>query len=207
MLIYFIGTAQHIGTVCHSCRVQPIIGHRWRCVDCQSASGDNSSCSSATRNSILNNEPVDLCMTCYHGDKHNLRHRFVLIEQPLMPGTNNVIDNVQLNKRGVLMEPRKKAKKITVRGIFPGARVVRGVDWQWDDQDGGYINQVGGTRGLNNAISATPLKRGKVYEIHDWSALSGSVRSAAYVHWENSSSSGTARNLYRVGFEGMVSIL
>ena len=37
----------------------------------------------------------------------------------------------------VLMEPRRKSKKITSRGIFPGARVVRGVDWQWEDQDGG----------------------------------------------------------------------
>jgi len=37
----------------------------------------------------------------------------------------------------VLLEPRRKSKKITARGIFPGARVVRGVDWQWEDQDGG----------------------------------------------------------------------
>jgi len=35
------------------------------------------------------------------------------------------------------VEPRRKSKKITSRGIFPGARVVRGVDWQWEDQDGG----------------------------------------------------------------------
>lgn len=196
----------HSGTVCYSCRTEPIIGHRWRCVDCQPTNGDNSSCNSGSRNIFLSNEPVDLCMVCYHGEKHNLRHRFMLIEQPLAPGTNSLLDNAQYSKVGVLMEPRKKAKKITVRGIFPGARVVRGVDWQWDDQDGGYINQVGGSRGLNNAISTAPLKRGKVYEIHDWSALSGSVRSAAYVHWENSSS-GTARNLYRVGFEGMVCIL
>ena len=35
------------------------------------------------------------------------------------------------------MEPRRKSKKIMARGIFPGARVVRGVDWQWEDQDGG----------------------------------------------------------------------
>ena len=35
------------------------------------------------------------------------------------------------------METRRKSKKITVRGIFPGARVIRGVDWQWEDQDGG----------------------------------------------------------------------
>ena len=37
----------------------------------------------------------------------------------------------------MLLEPRRKSKKITARGIFPGARVVRGVDWQWEDQDGG----------------------------------------------------------------------
>ena len=36
-----------------------------------------------------------------------------------------------------LLDPRRKSKKITARGIFPGARVVRGVDWQWEDQDGG----------------------------------------------------------------------
>ena len=36
----------------------------------------------------------------------------------------------------VLCEARRKSKKITARGIFPGARVVRGVDWQWEDQDG-----------------------------------------------------------------------
>ena len=25
-----------------------------------------------------------------------------------------------------------------MRGINPGARVVRGVDWQWEDQDGEF---------------------------------------------------------------------
>ena len=37
----------------------------------------------------------------------------------------------------VLLEPRRKSKKIPVRGIFSGSRVIRGVDWQWEDQDGG----------------------------------------------------------------------
>ena len=54
----------------------------------------------------------------------------------------------------VLLEPRRKSKKIPVRGIFPGARVIRGVDWQWEDQDGGNG------------------RRGKVTEIQDWSAAS-----------------------------------
>ena len=65
-----------------------------------------------------------------------------------------------------MLDPRRKSKKITARGIFPGARVVRGVDWQWEDQDGGntrrgkvteiqvIIHQDGGN-----------MRRGKVTEI------------------------------------------
>lgn len=78
----------------------------------------------------------------------------------------------------VLVESRKKSKKLHYKGIYEGARVVRGVDWQYDDQDGG------------------PTKRGKVLEIKDWN--SASLASAAYVAWENGN-----KNLYRVGFEGM----
>jgi E3 ubiquitin-protein ligase mind-bomb len=81
----------------------------------------------------------------------------------------------------VLLDPRRKSKKIAVRGIFPGARVVRGVDWQWEDQDGGNG------------------RRGKVLEVQDWAATS--PRSAAYVCWDNG-----AKNLYRVGYEGMADL-
>jgi hypothetical protein len=55
----------------------------------------------------------DLCSLCYHSDKHNVRHRFYRI---LNPGSERVI-----------IEPRRKGKKIAVKGIFPGARVVRGM--------------------------------------------------------------------------------
>lgn len=81
----------------------------------------------------------------------------------------------------MLLEPRRKSKKIPIRGIFPGARVIRGVDWQWEDQDGGNG------------------RRGKVTEIQDWSAAS--PRSAAYVIWDTG-----AKNLYRVGFEGQADL-
>ena len=57
---------------------------------------------------------------CYHGDKHHLRHRFYRI--------------TTVGSERVLLEPRRKSKKIPIRGIFPGARVIRGVDWQWEDQ-------------------------------------------------------------------------
>ncbi|XP_045158306.1 E3 ubiquitin-protein ligase MIB1-like [Mercenaria mercenaria] len=134
---------KHDGTMCDTCRQQPIFGIRWKCAECTN---------------------YDLCSVCYHADKHNLRHRFYRI---ITPG----------NER-ICVETRRKSKKITVRGIFPGARVIRGVDWQWEDQDGGNG------------------RRGKVTEIQDWSAAS--PRSAAYVLWDN-----VAKNLYRVGFEGM----
>ncbi|EDV97630.1 GH16977 [Drosophila grimshawi] len=137
---------KHEGTMCDTCRQQPIFGIRWKCAEC------------------IN---YDLCSICYHGDKHHLRHRFYRISTP--------------GGERAMVEPRRKSKKVLARGIFPGARVVRGVDWQWEDQDGG----VG--------------RRGKVNEIQDWS--SASPRSAAYVIWDNGS-----KNLYRVGFEGMADL-
>ena len=55
----------------------------------------------------------------------------------------------------VLLESRRKSKKITARGIFTGGRVVRGVDWQWEDQDGGN-----GRRGkVGGAPTHTPPPR------------------------------------------------
>lgn len=32
--------------------------------------------------------------------------------------------------------PRARADKISVQGMFDGATVVRGADWDWDNQDG-----------------------------------------------------------------------
>ena len=104
---------------------------------------------------------------CYHGDRHSLKHQFYRIQ-------------ADSNDR-CLLDQRRKSKKLQVRGIFPGARVVRGVDWQWEDQDGGNG------------------RKGKVTEIQDWSATS--PRSAAYTVWDNG-----LRNMYRLGFEGMADL-
>ncbi|XP_067936875.1 E3 ubiquitin-protein ligase MIB1-like [Watersipora subatra] len=137
---------KHDGTLCDTCRAQPIFGIRWKCAECSN---------------------YDLCSTCYHSDKHNLRHRFFRLSAP--------------GQEKILLDSRRKTKKISLRGIFPGARVVRGVDWQWDDQDGGNG------------------RRGKVTEVQDWSAAS--LKSAAYVLWDNG-----AKNLYRIGFDGMMDL-
>ena len=42
----------------------------------------------------------------------------------------------------IAVSSRRKSKKITARGIFPGARVIRGVDWQWEEQDGGWGHYI-----------------------------------------------------------------
>ena len=36
----------------------------------------------------------------------------------------------------ITVPPRKVSKKIPARGLFPNAKVVRGLDWIWGDQDG-----------------------------------------------------------------------
>jgi len=190
------GYSIHDGTICISCKQTPIIGHRWKCINClpRQRTGEKS---------FSVDYSVDLCSACYHGDKHNVRHRFVLIEQPMTADSiNDLISATITNSdkyNSVILEQRKKSKKITIRGIFVGARVVRGVDWQWNDQDGSNIS----LRELNNAVSQATVRRGKVCEIQDWSIISGSVRSAAYVQWDGINASGI-KNLYRVGFEGMV---
>lgn len=40
----------------------------------------------------------------------------------------------QINR--ILVESRRKSKKLAFKGIYPGAKVVRGIDWNWDNQDG-----------------------------------------------------------------------
>ena len=34
------------------------------------------------------------------------------------------------------MAPRKSARMVVAKGLFPNATVVRGHDWEWDNQDG-----------------------------------------------------------------------
>lgn len=106
---------------------------------------------------------LNLCSPCYHGDQHNMKHPFCHITTP--------------SSSRIAVECRRKAKKTMSRGVFTGARVVRGVDWQWEDQDGGMGH------------------KGKVAELGDWS--DASLRSGVYVVWE-----GGRKNLYRLGFEG-----
>ncbi|KAH9406032.1 E3 ubiquitin-protein ligase mib1 [Tyrophagus putrescentiae] len=108
----------------------------------------------------------DLCSQCYHTDQHNVKHHFYRIDSPLSDQRRTV-------------GSRKGAKKVPLKGILPGAKVVRGIDWTWENQDGG--------------------KKGRVEQIQEWNEQTGN--SAALVIWSTGQT-----DLYRVGHRGMVDL-
>uniref|UniRef100_A0A8C5J595 E3 ubiquitin-protein ligase MIB2 n=1 Tax=Junco hyemalis TaxID=40217 RepID=A0A8C5J595_JUNHY len=80
-----------------------------------------------------------------------------------------------------LPSPRQNLTRITLKGTFQGAKVVRGPDWEWGNQDGGEG------------------KTGRVVDIRGWDVETG--RSVASVTWAD----GTT-NVYRVGHKGKVDL-
>ncbi len=76
---------------------------------------------------------------------------------------------------------RKDCQRVLMQGIFVGAKVQRGPDWDWGNQDGG--------KG----------KIGRVVDIRGWDGESG--RSVANVIWASG-----ITNVYRVGHKGKVDL-
>ncbi|VDH99791.1 E3 ubiquitin-protein ligase mind-bomb [Mytilus galloprovincialis] len=112
----------------------------------------------------------DLCTDCYMNDKHDLGHAFLRLET--------------FSSKGVKMPKRKdtlNSTKVRAQGLINGARVVRGPDWDWGNQDGGEG------------------KIGKITEIRGWD--SESERSVSNVAWQTGST-----NVYRVGHKGKVDL-
>lgn len=109
----------------------------------------------------------DLCTVCYTGDKHNLEHSFQRRDKP--------------GDSFISVGKRLGATKVQLLGIFKDAKVCRGRDWQWGDQDGG------------------PGKEGRVLEVVSWSSV---PRAGARVSWGFF----RATNNYRLGYEGKVNI-
>lgn len=79
------------------------------------------------------------------------------------------------------MPTRQSSHRIELRGIFVGAKVCRGPDWEWGQQDGG------------------DGKTGRVMEIRGWD--NESCRSVANVSWVSGST-----NVYRLGHKGNVDL-
>ncbi|KAM9241915.1 E3 ubiquitin-protein ligase MIB2 isoform 3-T3 [Dugong dugon] len=109
----------------------------------------------------------DLCTQCYMHNKHDLTHAFERYETA--------------HSRPITLSPRQSLPRIPLRGIFQGAKVVRGPDWEWGSQDGGEG------------------KPGRVVDIRGWDVETG--RSVASVTWAD----GTT-NVYRVGHKGKVDL-
>lgn len=74
---------------------------------------------------------------------------------------------------------RANCTKVKSKGFFPGAKVTRGKDWKWVDQDGG-----------NGCV-------GTLTAITSWN---NTARSGANVTW------GRNKNTYRTGYMGTVSV-
>ncbi|XP_035211065.1 E3 ubiquitin-protein ligase MIB2-like [Stegodyphus dumicola] len=109
----------------------------------------------------------DLCTQCYMSDKHDLTHPFLRLETAA--------------STGVEMPKRQGAVRLQMKGIFVSAKVVRGPDWDWGNQDGGEG------------------KTGKVLDIRGWD--NESERSVANVTWSSGST-----NVYRLGHKGKVDL-
>ncbi|CAH1773486.1 unnamed protein product [Owenia fusiformis] len=109
----------------------------------------------------------DLCTQCYMADQHDLTHSFLRFDSA--------------SHQGHKVPKRVNAAKIPTKGILQGAKVVRGPDWDWGNQDGG------------------DGKIGKVLDIRGWDTESG--RSVANVTWASGST-----NVYRLGHKGKVDI-
>nr|XP_019567662.1 PREDICTED: E3 ubiquitin-protein ligase MIB2 isoform X1 [Rhinolophus sinicus]XP_019567663.1 PREDICTED: E3 ubiquitin-protein ligase MIB2 isoform X1 [Rhinolophus sinicus] len=109
----------------------------------------------------------DLCTQCYMQNKHDLTHAFERYETA--------------HSRPVTLSPREGLSRVPLRGIFQGAMVVRGPDWEWGSQDGGEG------------------KPGRVVDIRGWDVETG--RSVASVTWAD----GTT-NVYRMGHKGKVDL-
>ncbi|RNA37255.1 E3 ubiquitin- ligase MIB2 isoform X2 [Brachionus plicatilis] len=110
----------------------------------------------------------DLCTHCYMADKHDLTHQFMRFETS--------------TSQGYLVTKRSGSVKITAKGIFSGATVIRGPDWEWQNQDGG------------------PGKTGKVIDMRGWDRES--FFSVASIEWSTTGIS----NVYRIGHKGKIDV-
>ncbi|KAL9962406.1 hypothetical protein ACROYT_G031507 [Oculina patagonica] len=108
----------------------------------------------------------DLCSTCYMSDVHDKQHAFLRFDQPRA-------DGIPVGKRTNFTKKQSK-------GFFAGAKVSRGRDWKWGDQDGG---------------------NGRVGTLAEITAWSGLERSGAKVIWNL-----LRNNTYRTGYQGSVDL-
>lgn len=89
---------------------------------------------------------------------------------------------------------RHNTRKAELKGIFVGAKVVRGFNWEWGNQDGGE-GKSEPSRFPNCLIHCFEGKMGRVLDIRGWD--NETSRSVANVTWFSGST-----NVYRLGHKG-----
>lgn len=117
---------RHPNVVCDGCSKCGIAGIVFKCEQCAN---------------------YHLCSSCYGADLHDREHPFIRYTTPTSLGWvfwNNNMNELRKEKKifgfRVHVPPRKGSKRIQLRGIFVGAKVARGPDWEWGQQDGGEGN-------------------------------------------------------------------
>ncbi|XP_076081737.1 E3 ubiquitin-protein ligase MIB2-like isoform X2 [Mytilus galloprovincialis] len=113
---------------------------------------------------------INLCTICYFSDKHDLSHEFERY-------------NRQTTSRPEKVKKRAISQKMRALGIFPGAVVTRGKDWNYGKDDGGS-----GTKGT-------------VTELKNYKTDTG-ARNAVHVKWTNGKTCE-----YRVGASGKMDLI
>ncbi|XP_063451127.1 E3 ubiquitin-protein ligase MIB2 isoform X2 [Pan paniscus] len=196
---------RHPNIICDCCKKHGLRGMRWKCRVCL----DYDLCTQCymhnkhelahafDRYETAHSRPVWRMLTCWTGHS---RARAGAAEPSSLGGqgacsTASLSQVAQDGKRwrfssesficepscSVTLSPRQGLPRIPLRGIFQGAKVVRGPDWEWGSQDGGEG------------------KPGRVVDIRGWDVETG--RSVASVTWAD----GTT-NVYRVGHKGKVDL-
>ncbi|XP_056012215.1 E3 ubiquitin-protein ligase MIB2-like isoform X2 [Ostrea edulis] len=110
---------------------------------------------------------VRLCSKCYHNDKHDIIHKFTRFDYG--------------GHQGCSVPKRQLSSRQKLDGIFEDAQVTRGIDWRWENQDGGE-GSVGQVLSIVNFSLDTD---------HD----------GVEVVWDSGHT-----NVYRLGYKGCVDV-
>ncbi|KAL4225843.1 polymerase member 15 [Mactra antiquata] len=93
---------KHQSVKCKGCNMQPLRGIRFSCSQCKG---------------------VDLCVTCYSKDEHDVGHSFIRYDLP--------------NQGSISLPARKNSKALKLMGVFLKSEVIRGPHWSYTGSDGG----------------------------------------------------------------------
>lgn len=105
------------------------------------------------------------------------------------------------------MPLRTDSSKIAVHGFYPGAKVTRGLHWEWDDQDGKFstVSMWFKFYTLLLCFEGGDGNFGEVVELLDYkSQLNKKLYAKSFVKviWEKKNET----NKYRIGYRGQVDL-